>query len=182
MTSSLTTSPISTQPTTGSKTIPCKALVDKLFSLQNRILLRAARALFEDPRATPASHHEGLAGGVRTSENGLFLYQSRQAEWALRTRAMDYFLVFSSAGWLLGVSQLLLAPFIVACLSLPRKLASSYYFTFHAELLPHSEQVVFHKADFFGKVKRVTVDIKNLEKIEAETLPSKMIWMINMFD
>ena len=49
------------------------------------------------------------------------------------------------------------------------------YFTFHAELLPHTEQVVFHKAGFFGNVKRIYVDIKNLEKIEADVIPGKDI-------
>ena len=95
---------------------------------------------------------------------------------------MDYFLLFSSTGWLLGVNQLLLVPFLVCCLSLPRKIAILNYFTFHAELLPHTEQVVFHKADLFGNIKRTYVDIKNLEKIDADILPSKMLWMSNMFD
>ena len=95
---------------------------------------------------------------------------------------MDYLLVFSGAGWLAGVNSLLLVPFLVACLSLPRKYAIVNYFTFHAELLPHTEQVVFHKADFFGKVKRIYVDIKNLEKIDAEianVLNLRSIWVHN---
>ena len=56
---------------------------------------------------------------------------------------------------------------------MPRKLAVVHYFTFHAELLPHTEQVVFHKVSFWGNVKRTFVDIKNLEKIEADIVPSK---------
>lgn len=95
---------------------------------------------------------------------------------------MDYFLLFSLGGWLGGVSNFLLVPFLVASLSLPRKLAIINYFTFHAELLPHTEQVVFHKGDIFGNVRRIIVDIKNLEKIEADTVPSKMLWAVNMFD
>ncbi len=49
------------------------------------------------------------------------------------------------------------------------------YFTFHAELLPHTEQVVFHKVGYFGNIKRVYVDIHNLEKIDAQILPSTSI-------
>lgn len=56
---------------------------------------------------------------------------------------------------------------------MPKKYAVMNYFTFHAELLPHTEQVVFHKSTFYGKVKRIYVDIKNLEKIEPEIVPSK---------
>jgi hypothetical protein len=48
------------------------------------------------------------------------------------------------------------------------------YFTFHAELLPHTEQIVFHKAGVYGQVRRIIVDIKNLEKIDAEILKSKL--------
>ena len=54
--------------------------------------------------------------------------------------------------------------------------------TWHAELLPHTEQVVFHKAALFGGVRRHTVDIKNLEKIDAATLPVPLMWDVNMFD
>ena len=95
---------------------------------------------------------------------------------------MDYFFVFAAGGLVLGASSLLIVPFLVASLSLPRKLAVLNYFTFHAELLPHSEQVVFHKGDLFGRVRRVIVDIKNLEKVDAEIIPSKIMWGINMFD
>jgi hypothetical protein len=48
--------------------------------------------------------------------------------------------------------------------------------------LPHTEQVVFHKASYFGSVIRHTVDIRNLEKIEAETLPTSLMFDINTFD
>lgn len=56
------------------------------------------------------------------------------------------------------------------------------YFTFHAELLPHTEQVVFHKASFFGKTKRVYVDISNLEKVDADLVRSKLFWGMNLYD
>jgi hypothetical protein len=57
----------------------------------------------------------------------------------------------------------------------PRKVAVMTYFTFYAELLPHTEQVVFHKVDFFGSVRRIYVDIKNLEKIDASLVHSKYL-------
>jgi hypothetical protein len=42
--------------------------------------------------------------------------------------------------------------------------------------------VVFHKAGFFGKIKRTVVDIKNLEKIDAEVINNPMLWTYDMFD
>lgn len=56
------------------------------------------------------------------------------------------------------------------------------YFTWHAELLPHTEQVVFHKTGPFGKVKKSIVDISNLEKCEAEFVSNKLLWQMDKFD
>ena len=151
--------------------------------LQNKLLLNAVRFFFDNSESQEKSHHEGFAGGVKASENGLFLYKSLQADGLLRSRgAMDYFLLLTLSGVLTGYAPLMLVPFLVATLSLPRKLAVAQYFTFHAELLPHTEQVAFHKVDNFGGVRRILVDIKNLEKIDAEIVPSKMLWAVNMFD
>jgi hypothetical protein len=145
-------------------------------------VLKLVTAAFDNARHTPNAHHEGFAGGVKTSENGQFLYKSTQADAVLRARSMDYLLVGTFAAWALGFNNMLIVPFLVASLSLPRKIAIVNYFVFHAELLPHTEQVVFHKGDLFGNVRRIIVDIKNLEKIDAETVPNKMMWAVNMFD
>ena len=95
---------------------------------------------------------------------------------------MDYFFLLSFGGFISGSAPLMLVPFLVASLSLPRKLAVAHYFTFPAELLPHTEQVAFHKVDLFGNVRRILVDIKNLEKIDADIVPSKKLWAVNMID
>lgn len=150
--------------------------------LQNKLLLKFVQTFFDNHRSHQRSHQDGFAGGVRTSENGIFLYKSNQSDALIRSRFMDYFFLFGFSAWISGISQLILVPLIVASLSLPRKLAVLNYFTFHAELLPHTEQVVFHKADNFGNVRRIIVDIKNLEKIDADIVPSKMLWAVNMFD
>ncbi len=139
------------------------------------------KACFDNSR-THSSQQEGFAGGVKTSENGQFLYKSVHVDGVMRSRVMDYFLVFGSLGWLSGLSNFLLVPVLISMLSLPRKMAVLHYYTFHAELLPHTEQVVFHKGDLFGNVRRIIVDIKNLEKIEADIVPSKLLWAVNMFD
>ncbi len=34
----------------------------------------------------------------------------------------------------------------------------------------------------YGNIRRIIVDIKNLEKIDADIVPSKMLWAVNMFD
>lgn len=85
-------------------------------------------------------------------------------------------------GWAVGYSNLLLLPFATQLLTYPRRMSVTNFFTFHAELLPHTEQVVFHKSTLFGKVRRVFVDIKNLEKIDAEIIPSSFLFKFNMFD
>ena len=55
-------------------------------------------------------------------------------------------------------------------------------FCWHAELLPHTEQVVFHKTPLFGKTTRTIVDIPNLQKVSAEMIPNELMWTVNMFD
>lgn len=75
--------------------------------------------------------------------------------------------------WATGYHTFAYLPLIYYFLQVPTIFPMVANFTFHAELLPHSEQVVFHKSNLFGSVRRVYVDIKNLEKVEAETVPSK---------
>ena len=142
------------------------------YSLQNKFVLRTAQFFFDNNRQHFRSHHEGY-NGVRTSENGLFLYKSTQADSLLKSRSVDYFFLFGSIGLVTGYNSLLIVPLIALSCFLPRKLAVMNFYTFHAELLPHTEQVVFHKGDFFGKVRRIFVDIKNLEKIDSSIVPSK---------
>ena len=139
-----------------------------------------AKTFFNRPHHD-ADHHANF-NGVMTSENGLFLYKSSQADEAIKGRLLDYLLLGSGLGFITGASPWLFLPFVYLALALPRKLAGMHYFCFHAELQPHTEQVVFHKADWYGQVKRVHVDIKNLEKINADILPGNQLWKINMFD
>lgn len=95
---------------------------------------------------------------------------------------MDYAILGCLGGWFAGLHPMLIVPTVYLSLSLPRKIAIMKYFVLHAELLPHTEQVVFHKGDLFGNVRRIIVDIKNLEKIDAAVVPNKFMWMVNMFD
>ena len=85
-------------------------------------------------------------------------------------------MVGTFSAWILGANSLLILPFGAAALTMPRKMAHVQFFTYHAELLPHSEQVVFHKVGLFGSIQRHYVDIKNLEKVDAATLPSALFW------
>ena len=144
-----------------------------LLRFHNALFLKAVRLLFDNQGVHERNHHDGFRG-IRTHENSLFLYKSDQADAIVRSRVIDYFLLFGGLSAITGMSQFILLPLAVMAMSFPRKLAVLQFFTFHAELLPHTEQVVFHKASLFGKVRRIYVDIKNLEKIEADVVPSKI--------
>jgi hypothetical protein len=84
-------------------------------------------------------------------------------------------MLFSFTGFVTGYSNLLVLPLVYFTVQIPRKWSVMQHFTYHAELLPHTEQVVFHKAGLFGSIRRIIVDIKNLEKIEADQVPGKYI-------
>ena len=60
-----------------------------LISLQSKLVLNVLRRVFDDATKHHISHHQGLQG-VKTSENGLFLYKSTQADALIRSRVIDY--------------------------------------------------------------------------------------------
>ena len=49
-------------------------------------------------------------------------------------------------------------------------------------MLPHTKQVVFQKSFLFGGTQKYIVDIKDLEKVDAEAIENKLMWLGNMFD
>jgi hypothetical protein len=57
----------------------------------------------------------------------------------VQTRIVDYFIAGCGLGFIMGASPFFFMPFAVACMSLPRKMAQTIYFTYHAELHPHTE-------------------------------------------
>ena len=144
------------------------------------MIWRAASALFGN-RAREADNHAGLQG-VRTHENGIHLYKSNEATHVVSRQLPDYL----ALGWFLafasGVSQFAVLPLFYMSIQMPRRLSTMKYFAFHAELLPHTEQVVFHKVNMFGSLERYYVDIYNLEKVDAADVAAPLMWEINMFD
>ena len=120
--------------------------------------------------------------GVKTHENGMFLYKSLHGDSIIRNRVMDYANLILLTSWLAGVHPLLWVPLAANAMFYPRFVGYMHYYTFHAELLPHTEQVVFHKTQFFGVLRRVYVDIKNLEKVDPELVLSPFLFQSNAFD
>jgi hypothetical protein len=76
-------------------------LFNNPYSLQNKTLLRVVRALFDQPRGLDKASSDSFYG-VKTSENGLFLYKSDQAEFFVKGRFVDYVLLFSFTGFITG--------------------------------------------------------------------------------
>lgn len=147
--------------------------------MQNNLVWKLARSLSD--KYSEFDQHYGFSG-VKTHENGIFLYKSDQADYVLKSRVIDYLVFGSFFGMITGISHFLALPLFAASLSLPRKWSAMRYFTFHAELLPHTEQIVFHKSTLFGEIDRHFVDIRNLEKIDASEVPNTLLFSINTFD
>lgn len=125
---------------------------------------------------------QGSYNGITTHENGQFLYQSKEARYAVMTGYADYVAAGATLAWLGGI-QIALLPMLVSYLYVPRRWTQALYFTWHAELLPHTEQVVLHKSFLGGGISRHVVDIRNLEKVEAEdAIQNNLMWTGNMFD
>ena len=146
--------------------------------LQNPLVWKAAALV--GTRNRDADNHAGFHG-VLTHENGIHLYKSPDAKYVVMRQMTDYF----AAAFLLnlvGGSWISALPLTLAAVQMPRKISVVRYFCWHAELLPHTEQVVFHKATMFGAVERFYVDIQNLEKVDAAEVNAPLMWDINMFD
>ena len=174
------------QHTTSLEAKPCKSIRALLIShirrgrLQNSLVWKLAKLPFSG-LAWENDNHAGFRN-VKTSENGLFLYKSSQANAAIVSRMTDYFFFGCLGGLVTGISNFFLLPVFLFGCEIPRKWAYMNYFTYHAELLPHTEQVIFHKVHLFGRQQRYIVDIRDLEKVSADMVFSEIIWMTNMFD
>jgi len=115
-------------------------------------------------------------------ENGITLYTSTHASSALKSRRYEWYVATTFLFWASGANTLAILPFLWLCMSAPRRISEMAHFTFHAELLPHTEQVVFHKAGNFGELFQVVVDINNLEKVDADSLGTPLIWEVSKYD
>ena len=147
-------------------------------SMQGQMLWRLLSVF---GKSADADYHAGL-GGVQTHENGIHLYKSDSARYVVVGQIQNYMWAASFLGLVSGVSYLCIMPLILMTVQAPRKISTMAYFCWHAELLPHTEQVVFHKVTWFGKVERYYVDIRNLEKVDSQSVDAPMMWAINMFD
>jgi len=134
----------------------------------------------------PIDNNQSSIDGAIGHENGMVLYRSHQSPYVLKHRYYDWIMFGLGAwvvnGFLSGTTTFMALPLIYGLCSAPRRLSQMNHFCFHAELLPHSEQVVFHKVHLFGELSRVYVDIRNLEKINAEDCGTPLLWDVNMFD
>ncbi len=124
----------------------CKYESSYCYRLQNRII---AFMLKHKGRRLEDDDYSGYQR-VKSHENGVFLYKSRHAYFLKKVRTRDYFVLFWFAGFATGYKPIYFLPFIVSMMSMPRKAAQVRFFTYHAELLPHTEQVIFHKITMFG--------------------------------
>ena len=128
-----------------------------------------------------ADNH-GALGGVLTHENGIHLYKSNEARSVALRQVGDYGFVGFLLMWLGGLNPYTIMPLFVLGLQMPRKVHVMRHFCWHAELLPHTEQVCFHKTTLFGAVQRTYVNIADLEKIDSSQVDAFLMWEINMFD
>lgn len=147
--------------------------------MQNGLIWSTLGAVFS--KKTEKDDHSGFSG-VTTHENGRFLYKSRHAMWAGSERVVDYLALALGGGFLFANQWIFAVPLLLMTARMPRQILQMKYFTLHAELLPHTEQVVFTKANLFGRTDRYYVDIANLEKIYADSMDQEMLWQNNLFD
>jgi len=142
-------------------------------------MVYAARILVDDTEKHTQVDGEPLS---KLHENSVFLYKSPQAESVLRQRGVDYFLLFFFSISFIGPHTLAMLPLAILTFQSMRRLQLDLYYTLRADLLPHTEEIMFLKAGLFGVVKHETVKIKDLEKINADVVPGVLIWRYDNLD
>lgn len=146
------------------------------------MLLRAIRTVFGPSKeVSNCSDPHASFAGVSLHENAKFLYQSKHAPWAVTWGYADWTILIAFAAWAAG-SNIALLPMLITGAFVPRRWTQQAYFCWHAELLPHTEQVVFHKSFLFGETRKIVVDIDKLEKVDSEAIENKLMWLGNHFD
>ena len=129
----------------------------------------------------PINPH-GSFNGVTVHENAEFLYQSKEATHAVRWGIADYCVLIPFGIWGFTSASYMILPALVSLLYIPRRVTQTFYFTWHAELIPHEEVICFWKSGSFGGIRRIYVDVKNLEKVDASFVKNNLMWTGNMFD
>jgi hypothetical protein len=56
------------------------------------------------------------------------------------------------------------------------------YFTWYGVLDTEKQQVILYKSFMLGGIRTHYVDIRNLEKVDAEAIPNDLMWTGNLFD
>jgi hypothetical protein len=108
---------------------------------------------------------------VQIHENSVFLYKSPNSSSFLTFRMYDYFGLSCVLLGLFHPYPLLWLPAITYFAEFPKIYNTTKYYTIRADLLPHTEQVVFTKGLLFGSTTQHVVNIKDLQKVPASDLP-----------
>ena len=132
--------------------------------LRNPALLRLMGYVFDSEHVKSSNAHDEP---VKIHESSIFLYKSPRASTYMKVRAYDYYFVGvlglsfvhpNPLVWLLAMPYLVDARRFAATLNLH---------TIRADLIPHTEQVVFTKVSFFGYTYQHVTNISDLQKIDA---------------
>jgi hypothetical protein len=138
----------------------------KIAFFRNSMFLKTMSNIFETNRNRNSSVYDEP---VQIHENSVFLYKAMQGSFFLSTRLQDYAaLSLLIYGTFISNFPLMWLPCVVYAMDVPRFLNQTSMFVIRADLIPHTEQVVFTKATMFGNIARSIVDIKNLNKISHE--------------
>ena len=141
----------------------------KILMFRNRAFLKFAAHCLETNKHRQSNAYEDP---VQVHENSIFLYKSRAASTVIQFRAYDYFALASLIyGTVISSYPLMWLPALIWLGEAPSMRRRLEYYTIRADLLPHTEQVVFTKTGLFGGIRRQIVDIKNLAKITPDEVP-----------
>lgn len=140
----------------------------RLSFFRNNLFLKFTAHIFDRNRQRVSSVYDEP---VKIHENSVFLYKSPETSHFMALRLFDYAaLSFLIYGTVITAYPLMWFPCLAYAAEFPKIATALKYYTVRADLLPHTEQVVFTKLGFFGSLKYHIVDIKDLVKVTPDAL------------
>ena len=141
--------------------------IPRLQFLRSRSLISFLAYLFEKNNTKHPSIYNEPA---KVHENSVFLYKAPNVNSFLGMKLYDYIALSFIIYGTLSAYPLMWFPAVAYFAELPKFIVHNKYYTIRADLLPHTEQVVFTKAGFFFKINQTVVDVKNLDKITPDSV------------
>lgn len=154
--------------------------IPRIGFLRNSLFLQTLGYLIDSPKVKSTNSYDEP---IKIHENSVFLYKSNRASSYLSFRLYDYVALTALVGFIINPYPMLWLPVITYLVEFPRNQQIMSLYTLRADLLPHTEEVVFTKSTFFGETVQSLVNIRDLQKVGPDAVQAgEFLFRHNTYD